>query len=48
MGAATAIMFGASDPSIAAIVLDSPFSSLPKLAAELVTSDQVRDGQGHI
>jgi len=38
MGAATAIMYGASDPSIGAIVLDSPFSSLPKLAGELVTN----------
>ena len=36
MGAATALMFGASDPSIAGMVLDSPFSSLSKLANELV------------
>ena len=42
MGAATAIMYGATDPSIGGMVLDSPFSSLPKLAQELVTSDEVR------
>ena len=36
MGAVTAIMYGDSDPSIAGMVLDSPFSSLKKLVEELV------------
>lgn len=35
MGAATALMHGHSDPSIAAMVLDSPFSNLRDLALEL-------------
>ena len=35
MGAATALMFGHRDLSIAAMVLDSPFSSLPVLCREL-------------
>ena len=35
MGAATAIMHADRDPSIAGIVLDSPFSSLKTLAEEL-------------
>ena len=30
-------MFAASDPSIACLVLDSPFSSFDKLAKELVS-----------
>ena len=36
MGAVTAIMYGDRDPSIAGMVLDSPFSSLKKLVEELV------------
>ena len=36
MGAVTAIMYANRDPSIAGVVLDSPFSSLPKLMLELV------------
>jgi len=36
MGAVTAIMYGDTDPSIAGMVLDSPFSSLKKLVEELV------------
>jgi hypothetical protein len=36
MGAATALLHGDRDPSIAAMVLDSPFSDLRVLAEELV------------
>jgi pimeloyl-ACP methyl ester carboxylesterase len=36
MGAATALMHGDRDPSIAGMVLDSPFTSLRDLAEELV------------
>lgn len=36
MGAATSLMFGDRDPSIACMILDSPFSDLSKLAEELV------------
>jgi len=36
MGAVTAIMYGDKDPSIAALVLDSPFSSLKTLVEEIV------------
>jgi pimeloyl-ACP methyl ester carboxylesterase len=36
MGAATALLHGDRDPSIAAMVLDSPFTSLRDLAEELV------------
>jgi hypothetical protein len=35
MGAVTALMHADRDPSIAGLVLDSPFSSLTKLAEEL-------------
>lgn len=35
MGAVTALMHADRDPSIAAIVLDSPFSKLSKLVDEL-------------
>lgn len=38
MGAATSILRAAEDWSISAIVLDSPFSSLPLVAQELVNS----------
>ncbi len=37
MGAVTALLHGDRDPSIAAMVLDSPFSSLRELAGELVS-----------
>lgn len=36
MGAVTAIMYGDRDPSVAGMVLDSPFSSLKTLVEELV------------
>jgi dienelactone hydrolase len=36
MGAATALFYGATDPSIAALVLDSPFRKLTDLMMELV------------
>ena len=36
MGAVTALLYANRDPSIAGIVLDSPFSSLNKLMMELV------------
>lgn len=36
MGAATALLYASRDPSIAALVLDSPFASLVRLMAELV------------
>jgi pimeloyl-ACP methyl ester carboxylesterase len=36
MGAATALMHGDRDPSIAAMVLDSPFADLTQLAEEMV------------
>eukprot|EP01098_Paradermamoeba_levis_P001572 TRINITY_DN1183_c0_g1_i5.p1 TRINITY_DN1183_c0_g1~~TRINITY_DN1183_c0_g1_i5.p1 ORF type:complete len:372 (-),score=96.68 TRINITY_DN1183_c0_g1_i5:140-1255(-) len=42
MGAATSLMYGAMDPSIAGMVLDSPFASLPQLATELAESNQVK------
>jgi alpha/beta superfamily hydrolase len=42
MGAATAILFGATDPSIAGLVLDSPFSSLHTVAKELVEINQLK------
>lgn len=36
MGAATALMFGSRDPSIACMILDSPFADLTQLAEEMV------------
>jgi len=42
MGAATALMFGVSDPSVACMVLDSPFSSLETLANELVGKAEMK------
>ncbi|KAL6046202.1 Alpha/beta hydrolase, related [Balamuthia mandrillaris] len=42
MGAATSLLYGQIDPSIACMVLDSPFSSLTKVAKELVESAQVK------
>lgn len=41
MGAATSLLHGDRDPSIAAMVLDSPFSDLTQLAEEMV--DKGRD-----
>eukprot|EP01089_Gocevia_fonbrunei_P020454 TRINITY_DN7637_c0_g1_i1.p1 TRINITY_DN7637_c0_g1~~TRINITY_DN7637_c0_g1_i1.p1 ORF type:complete len:389 (+),score=57.68 TRINITY_DN7637_c0_g1_i1:139-1305(+) len=42
MGAATSIMYVASDPSIACMVLDSPFTSLNQVAKELVENTQMK------
>jgi len=42
MGAATALLHGHRDPSIAAMVLDSPFSSLEGLAHEIVDRAELR------
>jgi hypothetical protein len=36
MGAATALMFGDRDPSLACMILDSPFADLSQLAEEMV------------
>ncbi|CAM8989840.1 unnamed protein product [Rhodiola kirilowii] len=36
MGAVTSLMYGAEDPSIAGMILDSPFSNLCELMTELV------------
>jgi alpha-beta hydrolase superfamily lysophospholipase len=46
MGAVTALLYANRDPSIAGIVLDSPFSSLNKLMMELV--DKFTAGRGQI
>lgn len=37
MGAATALLYGHLDPSIAAMILDSPFADLHRLAREIAT-----------
>jgi len=42
MGAATSLMFGVNDPSVACMVLDSPFSSLKVLANELVSKNEMK------
>ncbi|ERN12395.1 uncharacterized protein LOC18440613 isoform X1 [Amborella trichopoda] len=42
MGAMTSLMYGAEDPSIAGMVLDSPFSNLVDLMMELVDTYKVR------
>ncbi|XP_057429313.1 uncharacterized protein LOC130722568 isoform X2 [Lotus japonicus] len=42
MGAVTSLMYGAEDPSIAGMVLDSPFSVLVDLMMELVDTYSVR------
>lgn len=42
MGAATALLHGHRDPSIAAMVLDSPFASLEQVARELIDGAQIR------
>jgi len=44
MGAATALLHGHRDPSIAAMVLDSPFASLKQLARELVAKGKQASG----
>ena len=41
MGAATALMYGSQDPSIACLICDSPFSSLIELSGDLCNSPQV-------
>ncbi|XP_015573402.1 uncharacterized protein LOC8261489 isoform X1 [Ricinus communis] len=42
MGAVTSLMYGAEDPSIAGVVLDSPFSDLVDLMMELVDTYKFR------
>ncbi|VFQ60178.1 unnamed protein product [Cuscuta campestris] len=42
MGAVTSLMYGADDPSIAGMVLDSPFSDLVHLMMELVDTYKIR------
>ncbi|XP_047337798.1 uncharacterized protein LOC124941502 [Impatiens glandulifera] len=42
MGAVTSLMYGAEDPSIAGMVLDSPFSDLVELMMELVDTYKIR------
>ncbi|CAN1129537.1 Uncharacterized protein YqkD [Linum perenne] len=42
MGAVTSLMYGAQDPSIAGMVLDSPFSDLVDLMMELVDAYKFR------
>ncbi|XVF28950.1 hypothetical protein REPUB_Repub15cG0076700 [Reevesia pubescens] len=42
MGAVTSLMYGAKDPSIAGMVLDSPFSDLVDLMMELVDTYKFR------
>jgi len=42
MGAVTCLMYGAQDPSIAGMVLDSPFSNLNDLMMELVDVYKIR------
>ena len=44
MGAATALLHTHRDPSIAAMVLDSPFADLRQLAVELVEMGKARSG----
>ncbi|XP_024193961.1 uncharacterized protein LOC112197487 isoform X1 [Rosa chinensis] len=42
MGAVTSLLYGAEDPSIAGVVLDSPFSDLVDLMMELVDTYKIR------
>ncbi|KAK2646867.1 hypothetical protein Ddye_022062 [Dipteronia dyeriana] len=42
MGAVTSLLYGAEDPSIAGVVLDSPFSDLVELMMELVDTYKIR------
>lgn len=44
MGAVTAVLYTASDPSVAGVVLDSPFSKLPSLMLELATRVRLNIG----
>lgn len=48
MGAATALLHGHRDPSIAAMVLDSPFSSLERLAREIIDQAKLRHKPGFL
>jgi len=48
MGAATALLHGHRDPSIAAMVLDSPFASLEQVARELIDAAQIRHKPGFV
>lgn len=48
MGAATALLHGHRDPSIAAMVLDSPFASLEQVARELIDGAQIRHKPGFV
>ncbi|DBA01140.1 TPA: hypothetical protein N0F65_001768 [Lagenidium giganteum] len=41
MGAVAALLYAETDPEINALVLDSPFSSLPQLATELVADGKL-------
>ena len=42
MGAATAILYAKDDPSVAGMVLDSPFSDLPVLCEEVASMAQIK------
>ncbi|XP_019180811.1 PREDICTED: uncharacterized protein LOC109175893 isoform X2 [Ipomoea nil] len=42
MGAVTSLLYGARDPSIAGIVLDSPFSNLVDLMMEVAGTNKIR------
>ena len=44
MGAVTALMYGDSDPTIAGMILDSPFKSLHALCLEMVDKLQGEGG----
>jgi pimeloyl-ACP methyl ester carboxylesterase len=48
MGAASALLHGHRDPSIAAMVLDSPFASLEQVTRELIDSAQIKHKPGVI
>jgi len=42
MGAVTSILYGVTDPSVACMILDSPFSSLTTLSQELIETMQIK------
>jgi alpha-beta hydrolase superfamily lysophospholipase len=42
MGAVTALLYSQQDPSVAGMVLDSPFSRLVDLMLELASDQQLR------
>lgn len=46
--AATAILYAKEDPSVAGMVLDSPFSDLPLLCEEVASTAQVRNFDDYI